>query len=162
MKGKKSVIDALNGLLTGELSSADQYFVHSRMYHDWGLGELYKRVKHEQEEELEHASRIIERILFLEGTPDVASREPLNVGKTVPEMLKSDLDYEIAVVKRLRDAIALCEKEQDYVTRSMLVDLLQNTEEDHTLWLEQQLGLIDKMGLENYLQFKAGEPEPHA
>ena len=155
MKGKPSVIKALNGLLTGELSSADQYFIHSRMYHDWGLGELYERVKHEMEEELQHAARLIERILFLEGVPDVGSRTPLKVGKTVPEMLKNDLDFEVQVVGELKDVIALCEKEQDFVTRGLLVDLLQNTEEDHTLWLEQQLGLIDKMGLENYMQYKA-------
>ncbi|MBK19274.1 MAG: bacterioferritin [Rhodospirillaceae bacterium] len=152
MKGKKIVIDTLNALLTGELSSADQYFVHSRMYHDWGFDALYERIKHEQEDELLHASQLVERILFLEGTPDIASRNRLKIGKTVPQMLKNDLAYEIAVVKDLKKAIAVCEKQQDYVTRDLLIELLQDTEEDHAYWLEKQLGLIDKMGLENYLQ----------
>ena len=155
MKGNRTVIKALNGLLTEELSSADQYFIHSRMFHDWGMNELYERLKHEQEEELEHAARLVERILFLEGTPDVASRTALKIGKTVPQMLKNDLSYELAVGKALKAAVVVCEKAQDYVSRNLLVDLLKDTEEDHTYWLEQQLGLIDKMGLENYIQSKS-------
>ena len=152
MKGKSIVIKTLNTLLTGELSSADQYFVHSRMYHDWGFNALYERIKHEQEDELLHAAQIVERILFLEGTPDIASRAKLKIGKNVPQMLKNDLSYEIAVVRSLKKAIALCEKVQDYVSRDLLISLLKDTEEDHTYWLEKQLGLIDKMGLDNYLQ----------
>lgn len=155
MKGSKKVIDALNGLLTHEMSAADQYFIHSRMYDDWGMTELYERLKHEQEEELDHAAKLIERILFLEGTPDVASRVALNIGKDVPSMLKSDLAYELSVVKELKKVIALCEKEQDYVSRQILVGLLDDTEIDHTYWLEKQLGLIDKMGLKNYIQSKS-------
>ena len=154
MKGNKTVIDTLNGLLTHEMSAADQYFIHSRMYHDWGLDELYERLKHEQEEELEHASRLVERILFLEGMPDVSARDKLNIGKDVPSMMKSDLAYELMVGKNLRAAISICENEQDYISRTILVDLLKDTEEDHTYWLEIQLGLIDKMGLENYIQSK--------
>jgi bacterioferritin len=156
MKGKKSVIDALNTLLTGELSSADQYFIHSRMYENWGLFALYKRIEHEREEELEHAAKLIRRILFLEGIPNVADRRPLKIGATVPEMLASDLAYELGVVDELRKAIALAEKEHDYETRRILVELLEDTEQDHTLWLEQQLGLIEKMGLKNYLQSATG------
>lgn len=152
MKGKKTIIDTLNSLLTNELSAADQYFVHSRMYQDWGLEKLYERIKHEAEEELEHAAALVERILFLEGTPDVASREALNVGKDVPAMLKSDLAVEYDVGQRLKTAIAQCETEQDYQTREILEQLLKDTEEDHTYWLEQQLGLIEKIGLQNYLQ----------
>ncbi|WP_422368583.1 bacterioferritin [Pelagibius sp.] len=152
MQGNKPIIDTLNKLLTEELTAADQYFIHSRMFHDWGLNALYERFKHEQEEELDHASRLVERILFLEGTPDVGSRSALNVGKTLPQMLKNDLDYELAVGTALKSAIAECEKAKDYVTRGILVDLLTDTEEDHTHWLEKQLGLIDKMGLENYTQ----------
>ena len=155
MKGKAKVIKTLNHLLTGELSAADQYFVHSRMYHDWGLDELYERLKHEQEEELEHAARLVERILFLEGKPDVASREALKIGANVLAMMKNDLAYEIAVGKNLKKAVAVCEAEQDYVSRDLLVDLLKDTEEDHTYWLEKQLGLIEKMGLENYIQSKS-------
>lgn len=157
MKGKKTVIDRLNKLLTAELTSADQYFVHSRMYEDWGYKKLYERVAHEREEELEHATKLIRRILFLEGTPDVGKRGKLAIGKNVPEMLKNDLDYEIAVVKELKDAIALCETEQDYETRAILRELLSDTEEDHTRWLEQQLFLISQIGLQNYLQSAAGD-----
>ncbi len=152
MQGNKPIIDTLNKLLTEELTAADQYFIHSRMFHDWGLNALYERFKHEQEEELDHASRLVERILFLEGTPDVGSRSALNVGKTLPQMLKNDLDYELAVGTALKSAIAECEKAKDYVTRGILIDLLTDTEEDHTHWLEKQLRLIDKMGLENYTQ----------
>lgn len=154
MKGKKTVITALNGLLTHEMSSADQYFIHSRMYQDWGLEELYERMKHEQEEELDHAAKIIERVLFLEGTPDVAARAKLKIGKDVPSMIKNDLAYEIFVQKELVKVIALCEKEGDYVTRQMLTGLLEDTEEDHLYWCEKQLGLIEKMGLPNYIQSK--------
>lgn len=152
MKGKQNIIDALNSLLTNELSAADQYFIHSRMYQDWGLEKLYERIKHESAEELEHAAALIERILFLEGQPDVASREALHVGKDVPSMLKNDLHVEYDVGRRLKDVIALCETEKDFQTREVLEVLLKDTEEDHTYWLEQQLGLIQKVGLENYLQ----------
>ena len=154
MKGKKTVITALNGLPTHEMSAADQYFIHSRMYQDWGLEELYERMKHEQEEELDHAAKIIERVLFLEGTPDVAARAKLKIGKDVPSMIKNDLTYEIFVQKELVKVIALCEKEGDYVTRQMLTGLLEDTEEDHLYWCEKQLGLIEKMGLPNYIQSK--------
>ena len=154
MKGSKKVIDTLNALLTHEMSAADQYFIHSRMYQDWGLNELYERLKHEQEEELDHAAQLVERILFLEGNPDVAARAKLNIGKDLPSMMKSDLAYELSVVKELKSAIAICEKEQDYVSRELLLGLLKDTEEDHTHWLEQQLGLIELMSLGNYVQSK--------
>ncbi|PIW30441.1 MAG: bacterioferritin [Rhodospirillales bacterium CG15_BIG_FIL_POST_REV_8_21_14_020_66_15] len=154
MKGKKTVISALNGLLTHEMSSADQYFIHSRMYHDWGLEELYERMKHEQEEELDHAARLVERILFLEGAPDVAARAKLKIGKDVPSMIRNDMAYEAFVRKELVKVIALCEKEGDFVSRQVLVGLLEDTEEDHLYWCEKQLGLIEKMGLENYIQSK--------
>ena len=162
MQGKKTVIDELNKLLTGELSAADQYFIHSRMYENWGLSALYERLEHERVEELDHASRLIRRILFLEGVPDVASRGRLNIGATVPEMMKSDLAYELSVVAALRGAIALCEAEQDYDSRRILVDLLEDTEEDHTHWLEIQLGLIGKIGLANYQQSAMGKPSSNA
>jgi len=152
MKGKQSIIDVLNSLLAGELSAMDQYFIHSRMYDDWGLSKLYERIGHEMEDETGHADQMIKRILFLEGMPNMVQREALNIGTTVPEMLKSDLNLEYSVVKNLKAAIALCENEQDYETRAMLVRQLEDTEEDHAYWLEQQLGLIDKIGLENYLQ----------
>jgi len=152
MKGKHSIIDVLNSLLAGELTAMDQYFVHSRMYDDWGLSKLYERIGHEMEDETGHADQMIKRILFLEGVPNLAKRDALNIGATVPDMLKSDLNLEYAVVKNLKAAIALCESEQDYETRAMLVKQLEDTEEDHAYWLEKQLGLIDKVGLQNYLQ----------
>lgn len=152
MKGNQKVIDTLNKLLTNELSAADQYFIHARMYEDWGLNKLFARIKHESEEELEHATALVQRILFLEGVPDVASREALNIGKDVPSMLTSDLAIEYDVGKQLKEAIALCEAEKDFQTREILEVLLKDTEEDHTYWLEMQLGLIDKVGIQNYLQ----------
>lgn len=158
MKGKQRVIDAMNGLLAAELTAMDQYFVHSRMYADWGLMKLHERLAHEFEDEKGHAQALIERILFLEGTPDLAKRETLKVGKDVPGMLKNDLDLEYGVTDALKDAIRLCEKERDYQTREILEQLLEDTEMDHAYWLEQQLGLIEKMGLENYLQSQMGDP----
>ncbi|GAB1257221.1 bacterioferritin [Aurantivibrio plasticivorans] len=152
MKGKDTVIKALNGLLAYELAAIDQYFIHSRMYDDWGLSKLFERINHEVEDEQGHASALIERILFLEGTPDMVTRIPINVGADVPAMLQSDLDVEIAVDKALKDAIVLCEKEEDFVTREVLNKLLEDTEVDHAWWLEKQLGLIQKIGLPNYLQ----------
>lgn len=152
MQGKSAIIDTLNHLLSIELTSIDQYFVHSQMYENWGLQKLYERIDHERQDEIGHATLLIERILFLEGIPDVAARAKLRIGSTVPDMLKNDLDTEIENVRALRSAIALCEQEQDYVTRSILLKLLEDTEQDHTHWLEQQLGHIKSQGLENYLQ----------
>ena len=154
MKGNKEVIDTLNKLLTGELSAMDQYFVHGLMYEDWGLNELHERISHESDDEREHAKKLVQRILFLEGTPDVASREPLNIGKDTEQMLKNDLAYEYQVADNLRKAIALCEDKSDYESREILEVLLEETESDHMYWLEKQLGLIDKVGLANYLQSK--------
>ncbi|GIU24761.1 bacterioferritin [Shewanella colwelliana] len=154
MKGNQAVIDTLNQLLTGELSAMDQYFVHGLMYDDWGLTELHERISHESDDEREHARKLVERILFLEGTPDVASREALNIGKNPQEMLQNDLNYEYQVAANLRSAIALCEQKEDFVSRELLQVLLEETESDHMYWLEKQLGLIDKVGLQNYLQSK--------
>jgi bacterioferritin len=152
MQGKQIIIDRLNVLLTGELSAADQYLIHAHMYEDWGLGKLHERINHEWQEELDHAKALISRILFLEGTPNVAARDALNVGTDVPSMLKNDLDVEYSVVAALKDAIKLCEDENDYVTREILLKMLDDTEVDHAYWLEKQLGLIEKIGLQNYLQ----------
>ncbi|TDF41537.1 bacterioferritin [Alteromonadaceae bacterium M269] len=152
MKGSKTVIDALNKLLANELSAMDQYFIHSRMYQDWGLNKLYERIDHEFDDEKGHAAQLIERILFLEGIPDLTTRDGINVGHDVPSMLQSDLNIEYSVAALLKETIALCEKEQDYVSREMLETLLDDTEVDHAYWLEQQLGLIKRLGLQNYLQ----------
>ncbi|PCI07637.1 MAG: bacterioferritin [Gammaproteobacteria bacterium] len=152
MKGNKKVLAHLQTLLNGELAARDQYFAHSRMYKDWGLNKLYERLNHEMEEETEHADLLVERILFLEAKPDFSQQDNVNVGKTVPSMLKNDLKVEYSVVKALKTAIKVCEDTQDYDSRAILIKLLDDTEMDHAYWLEQQLGLIDKIGLPNYLQ----------
>ncbi|WP_031570533.1 bacterioferritin [Rheinheimera texasensis] len=152
MQGKQAIIDALNVLLANELSAMDQYFIHSRMYLDWGLHKLYERIDHEVTDEKAHASAIIERILFLEGTPDMSKRDALQIGSDVPSMLQNDLNVEYSVGKLLKQTMALCEQQQDYVTRAMLQKLLDDTENDHAHWLEQQLRQIKLFGLPNYLQ----------
>lgn len=152
MKGNKDVLAHLQTLLNGELAARDQYFIHSRMYEDWGLGKLYERISHEMQDETNHADVLIKRMLFLECQPDLSKPDSLHIGKTVPEMLQADLDVEYAVVDALKNAIKVCEKEQDYETRTLLCVLLKDTEEDHSHWLEQQLGMINRIGLENYLQ----------
>jgi bacterioferritin len=152
MKGDKKVIKQLNKLLAGELTAMDQYFIHSRMYQDWGFNKLYERINHEMQDETRHADALIKRILFLEGVPDLSKREPLTIGAHVPDMLKNDLELELNVVASLKGVIAHCESVNDYNTREILESMLQDTEDDHTYWLEKQLGLIDRIGLENYLQ----------
>lgn len=152
MKGHPEVIQHLNTLLAGELTAIDQYFAHSRMYKDWGFEKLYERIDHETQEEREHADMLVQRILFLEGVPDLATRIQLNVGQTVPEMLRNDLEVEYRVVAHLRQVMSFCESVQDYTTRDILLKLLKDTEEDHAWWLEKQLNLINQIGLENYLQ----------
>jgi bacterioferritin len=152
MQGSQKVIDGLNSLLGYELAAMDQYFVHSQMYDDWGLTKLYERISHEFEDEKGHATKLIERMLFLGGRPDMVTRTGLLIGHEVPDMLESDLRVEYEVAAKLKEVIAICEEEQDYVSRAMLLILLDDTEMDHAHWLEQQLGLIKRIGLPNYLQ----------
>ncbi|CAI8831425.1 bacterioferritin [Methylocaldum szegediense] len=152
MKGNADVIARLNDLLAGELTSIDQYLIHSRMYKDWGFNRLYERIHHELEEERSHADQLIDRILFLEGVPDLSKRNTLQIGQDVPSMLKNDLALEYKVIEELRKAMAFCENVGDFVTRDVLLALLKDTEEDHAHWLEIQLELIEKVGLQNYLQ----------
>lgn len=151
MKGQAPVVEYLIELLRGELGARDQYMLHSRMYEDWGLTDLYERTGHEMEEETEHADALLRRILFLEGTPDMTP-EAVHPGTNVVEMLKSDLALEYKVRAALAKGVELCEKHGDYQTREILEVQLADTEEDHAYWLEKQLGLIDKVGLQNYLQ----------
>lgn len=152
MKGGKQIIDILNNLLAGELAAIDQYLIHGEMYQDFGFARLAEKALHESSHEREHARALIQRILFLEGKPEMTKRNALNIGSTVPEMLKSDLGVEYHVVGELKKAIAACEKAQDYVTRDMLLVQLEDTEMDHAYWLEQQIRLIDLVGLANYQQ----------
>lgn len=154
MKGSTEVVDYLKDLLRGELAARDQYFLHSRMYEDWGFTKLYERLNHEMEEETEHADALLKRILFLEAKPDMTPKA-ISPGATVPEMLRADLKLEYEVREALAKGIELCEKHGDFVSREMLEVQLQDTEEDHAYWLEKQLGLIDRIGLQNYLQSQA-------
>lgn len=151
MQGQPEVIDCLKELLRGELAARDQYFIHSRQYEDQGFTRLYERIGHEMEEETAHADAILRRILMLEGQPDMRPHafEP---GATVVEMIGKDLQTEYTVQANLKAAIALCEQHQDYVSRDILLSQLRDTEEDHAYWLEKQLGLIEQIGLQNYLQ----------
>lgn len=156
VKGSQKVIDALNGLLPGELTSMDQYFYYSRVLHDRGIQKLYERMAHEMDDEKGHASMLIERILFLGGSPVIGNRKPLDTSTDVREMLEYSLKRELEIVAHVREVIGLCEAEHDYVTRDMLLQMLEDTEHDHTHWLEQQLGLIDRMGIENYIEWQSG------
>lgn len=151
MKGNPDVIAYLNEMIAGELAARDQYFIHARMYQDWGYSKLSAANEHEMAHETEHAKQMIDRVLFLEGIPNMTP-EKLAIGADVPSMLKSDLVLEYRVRDNLKRGIALCESAQDYVTRRLLVAQLEDTEQDHAYWLEQQLRQIDDMGLENYLQ----------
>lgn len=157
MKGSSKVIASLNGLLHNELAAIDQYFVHSRMYQDWGLDKLFEQLDHEMQEEITHADALVKRILFLEGTPNLVDRRDLIIGSDVLSMLKNDLILEMEVVAALKESIALCEQEGDFQSREMLEKLLFDTEEDHVYWLEKQLGLIERIGLQNYIQSHMGQ-----
>lgn len=154
MQGQAAVIETLKELLRGELAARDQYFVHSRRYAHLGLTRLYQRLDHEMQEETQHADVLLRRILFLDGEPDMrpTAFEP---GLDVEDMLRRDLATEYEVRTNLQAAIELCEREHDFVTRELLLPQLRDTEEDHAHWLEQQLGLIARMGLENYQQLQS-------
>jgi bacterioferritin len=153
MKGHPDVVDYLKFLLRGELAARDQYFIHSRRYEDQGLMALFHRIDHEMQEETEHADALLRRILFLEGDPDMRP-ETFVAGKTVEEMLQRDLEVEYAVRAHLAKGVALCEQHGDYVSREILLTQLKDTEEDHAHWLEQQLGLIKRLGIQLYLTSK--------
>ena len=155
MHSPSVVVECLKELLRGELSARDQYFIHSRRYADLGLMALFRRLDHEMQEETQHADALLRRILFLEGEPEMAPL-PFVPGRSVEEMLQKDLDTEYAVRARLQAAMALCERERDYVSRDLLLVQLRDTEEDHAHWLEQQLRLIGLLGLENYQQSQRG------
>jgi len=151
MKGDPRVIEHLNKVLGNELVAINQYFLHARMYKDWGLKELGEHEYHESIDEMKHADLLIERILFLEGRPNMQGMGKLLVGENTPEMLNCDLQLEHLAHKDLKDAVEYCESIADYVSRQLFVDIMES-EEEHIDWLETQLGLIDKLGLQNYLQ----------
>lgn len=146
-----AVIDCLNKVLKNELTAINQYFLHSKMQGDWGFAQLSKHSMEESIDEMKHAEQITERILFLEGLPNLQELGKLMIGENVQEMLECDLALEMIAIPDLREGIKLCEQTEDYVTRQMLRDIL-SSEEEHVDWIETQLGLIEKTGVQNYLQ----------
>lgn len=153
MQGDKQVIKHLNAVLKNELTAINQYFLHSRMYKDIGLKELAEHEHEESIDEMKHADKLIERVLFLEGLPNLQDLGKLRIGENPKEMLEADLALEMDALPDLKSAIKFCESIQDYISRELFEEILES-EEEHVDWLETQLGLINKVGLENYLQSK--------
>ncbi|MEQ3635994.1 bacterioferritin [Alcanivorax sp.] len=151
MKGDAKAIEFLNRALGNELVAINQYFLHAKMYQDWGLQALYAKEYHESIDEMKHADMLVERILFLEGIPNLQDLGKLMIGENTKEMLECDLKLEEMALPDLRDGIAYCESIQDYISRNLLKEILAS-EEEHIDWLETQLSLIDKVGLGNYIQ----------
>lgn len=151
MKGDKKVIQHLNIILGNELVAINQYFLHARMLQDWGLNKMGEHEYHESIDEMKHADMLVKRILFLEGLPNLQDLGKLMIGENVPEILDCDLKLEMKAIPDLREAIAYCESVGDYGSRELCESILES-EEEHVDWLETQKGLIDKVGLENFLQ----------
>ena len=151
MKGNDEVIELLNEVLTAELTAINQYFIHAKMCQNWGFKQLADFTRKESIDEMRHAEELMDRILYLEGVPNVQRLYKVNVGETVKEQFECDLAVEKAAIERLTRGIELCWAKSDHGSRDLLEKIL-NGEEDHADWLETQLGLIRKMGIENYVQ----------
>jgi bacterioferritin len=150
MKGDAAIIDLLNEVLTNELTAVNQYFLHARMVENWGYQRLYEKFRHESIDEMKDADSLIERILYLEGLPNLQKLGKINVGENVPEMLKLDLDVEKNAIATLNRGIELSRKKGDNGSAELLEDILEG-EEDHANWLEAQLTLVDQVGAAAYL-----------
>jgi len=150
-----AVIALLNEILTAELTAINQYFLHAKMCENWGLDRLYKKIYAESIDEMKHADALISRILYLDGLPNVQRLGKVNIGEDVGELLRCDLALEHEALPRLNAGIALCREEGDNGTRALLEEILVS-EEEHTDWIETQLGLIDRIGLQNYLSEQLG------
>ena len=160
MKASSTVVDHLNRQLTNELTAINQYFLHARMYRHWGLTVIGKIEYEESIGEMKHADRLIERILMLDGLPNLQNLHKLAIGENVPEVLNCDIGLERISQSTVREAIAVCEAERDYYSRLIFEEILKDTE-DHIEWLETQIGLIAQVGLQNYVQSQMGHG-PHA
>ena len=158
MKGDDKVIQNLNDTLKNELTAVNQYWLHYRMLDNWGVARLAEFERHESIDEMKHADRLAERILFLEGLPNLQMLGRLRVGENVEEILKSDLELEREAVTQLREAIAHAESVRDFVSRDLFADILEN-EEEHIDTLEQQFDMIEQMGLQNYIQLQSKAAE---
>ncbi|HET8707958.1 MAG TPA: bacterioferritin [Pseudomonadales bacterium] len=156
MKGDATVIDYLNKALYNELIAINQYFLHAKMFKNWGLKKLADYEYHESIDEMKHADKLTDRILFLEGLPNLQDLGKLMIGEDVKEALSCDLKLEMTALPVLKDAIKYSESVGDYVSRDLFQAILES-EEEHIDWLETQLGLIDKIGIQNYLQSQMGE-----
>ncbi len=158
MKGDTQVLEVLNKALFNELIAINQYLLHSRMLKNWGVTKLAEHEYKESIEEMQHADLLVERILFLEGLPNLQDLGKLLIGEDVKEILTCDLQLEQKAIPDLKEGIALCEKKADFVSRQLLQDILKN-EEEHVDWLEEQFDLIERMGLENFIQLQSGSAD---
>ena len=156
--GDKNVIRLLNAQLTNELSAINQYFLHARMYKHWGFEKIAKKEYEESIGEMKHADKLINRVLMLGGLPNLQALHKLMIGESTPEMLQFDLGLEMVSQATVKEGIAACEAAADYISREIFREILDDTEE-HIDWLETQIDLIDKIGLQNYLQSQMGEED---